>query len=248
VIPIKVLALDIENTPPVVHAWGLFNQNIGVDMIIKPSRVFCFAASWESTKSTVDFYSENEMTHKKMVKKAWDLLDEADVLTGYNSKHFDYRHLNREFDEAGLGPASPVLHIDLLTVARQNFLHISNKLKYILDHLGMAGKEETGGIELWTRCMAGDQAAWSKMEIYNKRDVSAMWDLYQRWQPWVKNHPNRALVDGVVDGCTACGGTSLQRRGFKYTGVSAYQRYRCNGCGAWLTDTKRIDGSTLKAA
>ena len=46
----KVLVIDIETSPNVVYAWGLWDQNIGISQVIEPSRVLCFAAKWVGQK------------------------------------------------------------------------------------------------------------------------------------------------------------------------------------------------------
>jgi len=90
----KVLTIDIETAPNIVKAWGLWQQNIATSQIIEAGRVICFAAKWHDKKK-VEFYGENGVGHEQMVKEAWRLLDEADIVVGYNSPGFDIKHLNR---------------------------------------------------------------------------------------------------------------------------------------------------------
>jgi DNA polymerase III epsilon subunit-like protein len=54
-----------------------------------------------------------------MVRQAWEMLDEADAVVGYNSKSFDMKHLNREFVLAGYPPPPPYTDIDLMNVVKQ---------------------------------------------------------------------------------------------------------------------------------
>ena len=42
----KILVFDIECKPLKVWAWGLFDQNIGIDMIIDDWSVMSWAAKW----------------------------------------------------------------------------------------------------------------------------------------------------------------------------------------------------------
>ena len=49
----KILYLDIETAPNLVFTWGLFNQNIGLNQIVKPGYTLCFAAQWEGKKEIV---------------------------------------------------------------------------------------------------------------------------------------------------------------------------------------------------
>ena len=46
------------------------------------------------------------------------LMDEADVMVGWNSAAFDRKHLNREFLQAGMTPPSPSREVDLMKVVK----------------------------------------------------------------------------------------------------------------------------------
>jgi uncharacterized protein YprB with RNaseH-like and TPR domain len=121
-----------------------------------------------------------------MIKAAWDLLDEADAVVGYNSKRFDIKHLNTEFKVvAGLDPYSPFQHIDLLQVTRREFAFGSNKLESVADRLGLGKKREHEGFALWTRCEAGDAKAWNRMKAYNVQDVKLTEKLFEDYRAWI---------------------------------------------------------------
>ena len=125
----KVLTLDIETSPNVVYAWGLYDQNIGITQVIEPSRVLCVAAKWLD-EPDVMFFSEFHDGRKQMLAEMWRLVDEADIVVGYNHASFDMPHLNREWVSADYGPPSPYQNIDLYRVTRRNFKFASNKLGY----------------------------------------------------------------------------------------------------------------------
>jgi len=48
---IKILEIDIETAPSLVYTWGLFNQNIGVNQIVKPGYMLCWAAKFQHQKT-----------------------------------------------------------------------------------------------------------------------------------------------------------------------------------------------------
>lgn len=231
----KTLILDIETAPNLAYVWGLWDQNIGLPMLVEPTEVICFAAKWHGSKQVM-FHRE------ELVAKAWNLLDEADVVVHFNGKRFDIPHLNREFVTAGFGPPSPFKQVDLLNVVKKRFKFPSNKLQYVSTQLGLKGKANTGGFDLWLKCMSGDLAAWKKMERYNKQDVVLTEQVYDILQPWVPGLPSIHLYDMVMDGCPRCGSTDTQKRGFAYTTVSKFQQYQCNECGGYFRDSKRIEG------
>ena len=46
--------------------------------------------------------------------------------------------------------------------------------------------------------------------------------------------------------CPKCGSHDLRPDGFKYTSVSKYQRYQCNGCGGWSHDRYTINSKVKR--
>jgi DNA polymerase elongation subunit (family B) len=227
--PPRVLTLDIETSPNIVYAWGLWGQNIAASQVIEPSRVLCFAAKWLDAKR-VEFYSEHHHDRAEMVAQAWRLLDEADVVVGYNHVRFDIPHLQREFILAGLRPPSPWHDVDLLTVNRNRFKFTSNKLGYVTEALGLPTKMETGGQALWSAVMAGDARAWEKFKRYNVTDVKVTETLFTLLSPWIK-HPHRGQWSGDLSTCYACGGRDLTFAGVMFTKTTAYPKAMCS-CGA----------------
>ena len=144
----------------------------------------------------------------------WELLNEADAVISYNGISFDMPHLNREFALLGLTPPAPYKNIDLIRTVRKEFNFPSNKLAHVVDALGVGGKMETGGFDLWVGCMNGDPKAWAKMRKYNLTDVKITEKLYDRIRPWIKGHPHLGMfldagADGELMACPNCGSTKL---------------------------------------
>lgn len=243
----KILCIDIETTPNLAHVWGLWDQNVGLNQLLEATEMLCFAAKWLDGKNTM-FYSAHHDGKEAMIQAAWDLLDQADVVLHFNGKRFDVPHLNREFATAGLMPPAPYVQLDLLTVVKRVFKFPSNKLDYVLRALGLAGKVKHEGHELWIKCMAGDEKAWRKMRIYNKRDVRALQDLYYRIHPWIQGHPNVALYseEPAEQACPGCGGTNLTKQGHRYTAIGKYPRFQCQDCFKWSSGGKREAGTDLR--
>jgi hypothetical protein len=148
---------------------------------------------------------------------------------------FDIPHLQQEFLLAGLGPPSPYKQIDLCRVVKRRFSFPSNKLEYVVSALGIGHKVKHEGFDLWIKCLAGDGAAWERMERYNKRDVTLLEDLYTYLLPWIGQHPSYAALTGDRV-CPACGGSHVIKRGSYLTQVSLFQAYQCKDCGAYSRD------------
>lgn len=242
----RILSIDIETSPNLAYVWGIWQQNVGLNQLVETSEMMCFAARFLGEKK-MHYYSTFHDGKEEMVQAAWDLLDEADAVLHYNGKRFDIPHLNREFVTAGLGPPSPYDQIDLLAVMRKQFRFPSNKLAYVSRALGMKGKLDTGGFELWTKCIAGDPKSWVTLKRYNCQDVVLLEEMYDEILPWITPHPNRRLF-GDADGCPRCGAKdSLQKRGYKALQTGVYQQYQCQSCRAWARGTKRVEGTDVKS-
>lgn len=226
----RVLTLDIETSPNVVYAWGLWDQNIGVSQVIEPSRVLCVAAKWYGEKGVA--FVDERAGRKKMARAVWDLLDQADIVVGYNHEAFDLPHLHREFILAGLLPPSPYRTVDLLKVNRRRFKWASNRLGYVAETLGIGSKLETGGHALWRDVLAGDEKAWARFRRYNIQDVVLTEQLFDILAPWA-GLPHRGQWTGEMRSCYACGSIELVPMGFVYGRSVAYPKVQCADCGAW---------------
>lgn len=181
----KLLVIDIENMANLAWVWDLWKQNIYPNQIVKHKRTISFAAKWVG-EGKVYFYSEFHHGREEMIRRAWELLDEADAVITYNGKRFDIKHLNTEFKLAGFNPPSHFQHIDLLQVTRREFAFGSNKLDSVAERMGIGRKDEIDeGFALWVKCDAGDRKAWSKMRKYNRKDVQLTEKLFEEYRPWI---------------------------------------------------------------
>ena len=239
----KILGIDIETSPNTGYFWALFKQNIQLNHLIDTSRVMCFSAMWFGTSSPLEDYiqfeSEYPRRHDVMIRRAWKLLNDADVIVHFNGTSFDLPKLNVEFIKVGMPPPSPYQQVDLLKVARQQFRFTSNKMDHLLDVLGLGHKVRHSGFTMWKDCMERPtKETWAMMQKYNMGDIVGLELLYYRMLPWIKMHPNHALFqeDGenpIVPLCPNCGSEDVHKDGFAYTKTQKYQRYECRGCHTW---------------
>jgi len=236
----KILLLDIETSPNLVYTWGLWDQNVGLNQIVETAKVICFSAKWLGDQKKKTMFFSTQDGHQEMIEAAWNLLDEADAVMHYNGTTFDIPHLNREFLEAKMGPPSPYKNVDLYSLSKK-FKFQSRKLEHVSKQLGLEGKVQHEGFELWAKCLAGDAKAWKSMERYNRRDVTLMEDMYHELLPWIPNLPNRRLYN-VDAGCPRCGSKHVQKRGVSRTTTAIFQQYQCQSCKGWFKDTHRSVG------
>ena len=235
----KILFLDIETTPNLAHVWGLWDQNVAISQLVSSTEMLCFGARWYGEKKVI-FKSVHHDGKEAMIKEVHRLMDEADVLIGWNSASFDTKHLKRELIENKMLPPSPYRDLDLMRVVKSQFKFPSNKLDYVAQKLGVGAKVKHSGFDLWLKCMAGEEKAWREMKKYQIQDVDLLVDLYEILKPWIKNHPSTALFNGIEDGCVVCGSTNIQKRGFEVTASAKYQRLHCQECGKWQRASKQV--------
>lgn len=243
----RVLFLDLETSPNLAHVWGLWDQRVGLNQLVKSTEVICYGAQWRGEKK-VHFQSVHHDGKEEMLKGIHALVDEADVVVGWNSKSFDEKHLKREWFQAKMLPPSPYKSLDLMQASKGQFRFPSNKLQYISELMGLGGKVQHSGFDLWLKCMAGDDKAWREMKRYQIQDVRLLDDLYELMLPWIPNHPSVPLHDGTFDGCPNCGSEKYQRRGYSHAGNGRYARFQCTSCGKWFRGKSLIAASEHRHA
>lgn len=234
----NILLLDIETAPNLAYVWGLFNQNIGINQIANSGYVLCWSAKWLG-QDKIHFSSVKKHSTESMLDRIHRMMDVADSIITYNGKKFDIPTLYKEFIIHGMTPPAPSKQIDLYQNCKKTFRFPSNKLDYIAQTLGLGEKVRHEGHELWVKCMAGESAAWKRMEEYNKQDVVLLEKLYQKMLPWIDNHPNRGAFEDIAC-CPNCGGEQFQQRGHAVTASYKYPRYQCQDCGKWFRGNKTV--------
>lgn len=232
----KILFYDIETRPMVVEAWGLRDQNIGLNQVREFGGTICFSAKWLG-KNPVIFYSEWEHGHKEMLDAIHALWSEADAICGYNNDRFDNKKLRGEFVRHDMEPPPPVRSIDLYKTVRNQFSFDSHKLDHVSRLLGIGNKVKHSGHELWSDVLRGDPKAQKLMERYCRQDAVLTEKLYKKIRPYIHNHPHLGV--GNSDACPACGSLAVQRRGFNYTRVNITQRLQCIDCGHWYVGASK---------
>lgn len=234
----KVLFLDIETAPIEAHVWQLFDQNVSLNQIVSDWSVLSWAAKWQGKKSVIyeDVSKQrNKRDDKKILKQIWDLMDEADIIVGQNSKRFDVKKLNARFIINGMKPPSSYRQIDTLVQAKKMFGFTSNKLEYMTDKLCTKYKKlkhkKFPGHEMWSECLKGNQEAWKAMKKYNCYDVLALEELYGKLIAWDSPINMNVYHKDHASFCSACGHNKLYSNGFRYTNIGKYARFKCPKCG-----------------
>lgn len=230
----KVFLLDIETRPNEVMSWGLYNQNISINQILRPGSTLCWAGKWLSDRK-VHFRSSWNDGEGQMVRDAYEFMNEADAVVTYNGNKFDLPTLHKEFVLLGLTPPKPSYSIDLYRTVRKQFRFASNKLDFVCQQLGLGAKTQHKGMDLWRGVINDNPSDQRTMERYNKQDVVLLERLYHKLKPWVSSHPSVPLHNGDTEraACPCCGSLSVQSRGYRYTRTGVFSQFVCNDCGRW---------------
>lgn len=235
---VRILTLDVERAPGQWWSWDPFPKFLGPEKMTQAPRIMSFGAKWLHEKQTI--VRDERAGHEAMIREAWELISEADVLVTYNGTKADVPWLGEHFLDYGLGPAAPVKHVDLIKTNRARWNLPYRRLDYLAGRVTGAGKDQTN-FQLWLDCMAGDAAAWDRMNRYCAKDVKLTEQLYLELLPWLTDQPHMGslIADGETFRCYACGEklTPAQRwskpaRAY----VRSYELYRCT-CQAWNRST-----------
>lgn len=234
----KILALDLETAPLEVYTWGLHDQNITLDMVIKDWSILSFCAKWIGNDAI--FYQDNRKNanprdDKALLKILHSLLQEADLILAHNGKSFDIPKLNARFILNNLPPLKHFRVIDTLSISKRNFSFTSNKLAYLSDKLCTKYKKQSHkkypGLEMWKACLNKDIKAWKEMETYNKYDVLALEELYKKLAPWDNTVNFDVFNNFDLKKRCSCGSDKLENKGFVYTNSGKYDNVICKHCG-----------------
>lgn len=249
----NVLFLDIETAPILGYVWSMWQQNVGLNQIKSDWYIISWAAKWLGKNKII--YKDQRRSKKieddkKLLKGIWLLLDKADIVVTQNGKKFDIKKLNARFVINGFKPPSSFRQIDTLQIAKKYFAFTSNKLEYMSDKLCTNKKMKTKkfqGFELWKECLSGNIEAWREMELYNRQDVIALEELYNKLIPWDNSINFNVYSEDFEDVCK-CTNSLIVKNGYIYTDTGKYQRYRCNNCGSETRGKENILSKTKRSS
>lgn len=245
--------LDLESQRAVVETFSLFSNFTHIDRVLTPSRLLCFAAQWYGDEKLffhAAWDDDDEYSYDLMLRAAWNLVNEADFVVGWNNTRFDDQWLQAEFGRLGLGRPSPFKSLDLMKVAKKNFGAglMSRKLDWSARQWLGDRKSSHAGLDLWYEIRYGDvkskRKAQKVMRAYNEQDVLLTSRLLDRFWPWTGI--NVALYEDNPEGCSKCSSTDLVKDGLYRTSTQVYQQYRCKACGGWSRGPRSLGSSQLR--
>jgi uncharacterized protein YprB with RNaseH-like and TPR domain len=240
----RILVFDIETLPMEVYAWGIFDQNIGIDMVKQDFTIASFAAKYVGEDRII--YADNRdrrnvRDDKELVRFIQRTLDDCDVLLSQNGIKFDLKKINSRAYFNHLPPiGEKKKHVDLLAQGRQVFGHTSHKLAWITKALDSSfqksSHKEFPGFDLWREVMAGNTRAWNEMKKYNIQDIIATEAVYHDYMTWFPNVDLRPTyrAESTTE-CRACGSPNTIKHDKRRSRLGLFRRYKCNDCGCVTT-------------
>lgn len=256
---LRIATVDIETFPIEAYVWDLWDQNVGLNQIIKEWSIASFCWKWldleDTTKGEIvymDSRGKKPRNDAKILTKLWELLDEVDIVIAQNGKAFDIKKINARFIEFDYSPPSPYRVIDTMLESRAVAKFSSNKLAWLSDHLTDTPKSEHKkfpGFELWSECLKNNPEAWDEMMAYNIVDVEATEKVYMKLRGWIKNHPtvrHPREEDAGRPMCTKCGSFDTQLRGTYITNSGIKHQYQCKVCRGYSSGKQFITPASVR--
>lgn len=234
--PAKILLFDIETAPLITYLWNRYQKYVGDEMLIEDWYVICWSAKWlfddKIISACVTTEESRNRDDKRIIKKLWKLLDEADIVIAHNGDKYDIKKVNGRFAKYGLNLPMPYRSIDTFKAARKRLSLPSLSLDYIAKYFGVSEKADTD-FQLWVDSMAGNPDALKKMQEYCDQDVRVLEDVYLQLRPFIQPHPNLGLyIESDAKVCPSCGSKNLKKEGEYATTVNLYDAFRCGDCGS----------------
>lgn len=210
---------------------------------LKPDLGFVIIIGWKwvGDKETHALLIEPEdlsdFDDSNLLKKFLILAEQADLLVGHWSSHFDRKFIQGRLLINHLPPIPPTRMRDTCLLARAAANFSSNRLKHLAHILKLKHqKASSGWPEAWFEVMRGNYRAVQKLAIYCKSDVECTEELYLMLRPFDAPHP--ILIEDRTR-CSVCSG-EVEYRGSAWFGGSKHRRYVCKKCGKWGRESKAM--------
>lgn len=231
----KILLYDLEVSRSIVEGYGTRWEYKPVKFI-RHQLLMSYSYKWLGEKKIHFRHMHGYADQTAFVQSLADIIDQADITIAHNLKRFDDPMGNTLFITNDVSPPSPNHQIDTLQVARRVFKFPSNSLNDLAEYLDLGSKEKITYADIEDEFLRGPSLSIiRKMQKYNDKDVKLLEAIYLKLRPYMKNHPNIAVM-GDAEGCPRCGSHDRQYRGYRYTNTMVYRQMHCNNCKAWYRE------------
>jgi hypothetical protein len=235
----KILTLDLERIPGRVtldmwHPSDVKRMTyIGPERWESLPRTICLTAKWYGKRPEFVAEWDNPDDEYHVARRAWELIDAADVIVTYNGKRADLKWLQQDWDMARLPAPTPYKHVDLFAM-NTRWAFERRSLSHLLDRLSMANKDGHYNADEARAAVAGDEKARKRLARYNTGDVKVTEALFDRLRHHVKGINLGVYYPDCedVNRCPRCGEADTLRDAGWYTAEQyRYAMRRCDACG-----------------
>lgn len=233
---------DIEITGILGWVYEMYDSR--VHKVEQMPTMLCFSYA-HGKKGKIHFESIQNQTEEELVKKLWNFMNEAEVVSAFNAYKFDNRVAFAKFLQYKLPPPAPFKTADPYRVAKRMFRLPSYSMQSIAEYLGIKGKTEITHSSLWYQCLNGDAKAWKLMRLYNNQDVNMLRQEDEALMAWDKSGPNMGdilQIDGI---CPHCGSKNVTPYGSAPRRNGRVRAFMCADCGGRSNENTIKGGGRL---
>lgn len=225
-----------------ILSWDIEASNLAADFGI----VLCVGFK-EIGKGKATVYSLLDYTNggdlikaeKQLLKDVSTRLLDSEVWLTHFGTYYDIPFINTRLLYHNLPILPPSFpHVDTWKTARGKLKLRNNRLNTISEFFRTKDSKNAIKPEQWIRAMGGHEPSMAYIVEHCRRDVLVLEEVYLKLRCLVGDHPNLAVNR---EHCGVCQDGKLIKRGFHLTRTRKYQRYQCNGCGAWSKGSKPIE-------
>lgn len=235
----RVLTIDLERVPGIATIHLFHPTDIKRVSYLPPEkwdslpRTVCFTAKW-AHKARPEFVAEWQRPDDPtwVTRRAFELLDAADLVVTYNGNRADLRWLRQSMIEAGMTEPRPFKSVDLFKL-QSRWAFERRSLGHLLDRLSMATKDgHYNAVEALAAC-AGNRAAQRALRGYNVNDVVITEALWRKVRHLLPQNLGVYYNDATdVLRCPHCGeADTLKASGWYTADVQRYGLLTCTACG-----------------
>ena len=252
----RIIFWDLETIPNMTEVMKIFpglSAYPGLTFKASITTIICFGYKIFGEKETKiinawDFksWAKDINNDYEVVKAAYEILKNADVIVTHNGRRFDLKFLQTRLAIHRLPALPKIAHVDTCSVLKSNLLLFNNRLNTAGKILTNTEKLENGGWDLWVKVSNRHKPSMKLMSDYCKQDVNVLEKVFRKLRPFVTNIPNyNVFSDGSIRLCPNCGSTRLQKNGYRTIKENIFTRFRCIDCGS--VSQSKGDNKPLKS-
>lgn len=239
----NVWIIDIETSPCIVMVWGMGKQYVSAEQLIEDWHIMSFSAKRLHAPADEVIYMETRTKNDRpLLKKLWEIFNEADVVITQNGKNFDEPRIKARMMLAGLKPYKSFQHHDTY-LQNKDKEFTSHSLGYLSSKFCKKYKKlkhkKFAGLSLWRECLGAkvslhpNPEAWKEMKEYNIHDVLSDEELYINTQGWSKQSAPTIFEGDIGRKCSYCGQFKLVIDSYKTKNKTKYKYMHCKDCGKY---------------